>query len=125
MRYCQHCQGLGFKPCRSLCINVMNSCLHNYLYIQREWDKFVGTLDKLAVRLQSPFNIEGVIGPLDIKISEAIMNFQERSSTVSGEVSEYFIRYLMNKPDEWSSFCFEMIDASKSLLNLFLKNADQ
>ncbi|KAG8452207.1 hypothetical protein GDO86_004124 [Hymenochirus boettgeri] len=37
-------------------------------------------------RLEGPFNIESVLGPIDVKISEAIMNMQENSVQVSGKV---------------------------------------
>ena len=41
---------------------------------------------KIAERLEGPFNIESVIDPINVKISEAIMNFQEKSQTVSDKV---------------------------------------
>lgn len=44
---------------------------------------FADGLDKVAERLLGPFNIEGVVEPLNIKISEAIMNFQESGADVS------------------------------------------
>lgn len=90
MRYCQHCQSVGLKPCRSLCIDVMNTCLLNFISLQREWDRLIGSFERLAIRLESPFNIGEVIGPLHIKISEAIMNFQENSSAVNENVSKHF-----------------------------------
>ncbi|CAH2223688.1 glypican-6 [Pelobates cultripes] len=37
-------------------------------------------------RLEGPFNIESVMDPIDIKISEAITNMQENSIQVSGKV---------------------------------------
>ena len=47
---------------------------------------------KLAERLEGPFNIESVIEPIDVKISEAIMNFQENSDTVSSKVTNLYYR---------------------------------
>lgn len=41
---------------------------------------------KLAEKLEGPFNIETVVDPIDVKISDAIMNFQENSETVSTKV---------------------------------------
>ena len=41
---------------------------------------------KLAEKLEGPFNIEMVVDPIDVKISDAIMNFQENSETVSTKV---------------------------------------
>lgn len=43
-------------------------------------------MNKLAERLEGSFNIEAVVEPMDIKISEAIMNFQENSDTISEKV---------------------------------------
>uniref|UniRef100_A0A8C6VLU9 Glypican 6 n=1 Tax=Naja naja TaxID=35670 RepID=A0A8C6VLU9_NAJNA len=40
----------------------------------------------VADRLEGPFNIESVMDPIDVKISEAIMNMQENSVHVTGKV---------------------------------------
>lgn len=40
----------------------------------------------VADRLEGPFNIEAVIEPIDIKISEAIMTMQDNSMQVSAKV---------------------------------------
>lgn len=40
----------------------------------------------VADRLQGPFNIEAVIEPVDIKISDAIMTMQENSMELSAKV---------------------------------------
>ncbi|RMC06830.1 hypothetical protein DUI87_16278 [Hirundo rustica rustica] len=40
----------------------------------------------VAERLEGPFNIESVMDPIDVKISEAIMNMQENSMQVSAKV---------------------------------------
>lgn len=44
-------------------------------------------VDKVVERLLGPFNIEMVVEPINIKISEAIMNFQESSPQVSQRVN--------------------------------------
>lgn len=41
---------------------------------------------QLAERLEGPFNIESVMDPIDVKISDAIMNMQENSLQVSQKV---------------------------------------
>lgn len=43
-------------------------------------------MDKIADRLLGPFNIEVLVSPINLKISEAIMNFQENSHDVSQRV---------------------------------------
>lgn len=48
----------------------------------------------LVEKLEGPFNFESVIDPIDVKISEAIMNMQENSMQISqkvGDCSGYFI----------------------------------
>lgn len=47
----------------------------------------------VADRLEGPFNIEAVIEPVDIKISEAIMTMQDNSMQVSAKVL-YKVIYL-------------------------------
>lgn len=40
----------------------------------------------VAERLEGPFNIEAVVEPVDIKISDAIMTMQDNSMQVSAKV---------------------------------------
>lgn len=54
----------------------MRGCMNNYLELDIEWDNFVQSMDKIIERLLGPFNIVMVVEPINIKISEAIMNFQ-------------------------------------------------
>lgn len=51
----------------------------------------------LAERLEGPFNFESVMDPIDVKISEAIMNMQENSMQVSQKVCivlQYFLKEI-------------------------------
>lgn len=47
---------------------------------------------KVQQRLLGPFNIELVVEPINVKISEAIMNFQESANQVSTKV--YYSKIL-------------------------------
>lgn len=51
--------------------------------------KFVFTeaMKQLASRLEGPFNIESVVDPIDVKISDAIMTLQENSLRVKEQVN--------------------------------------
>lgn len=40
----------------------------------------------VVIRLEGPFNIESVLEPIDVKISDAIMILQENSMQVSAKV---------------------------------------
>ena len=42
----------------------------------------------LVSRLEGPFNIESVVNPINVKISYAIMNFQDNGHDVSRKVGD-------------------------------------
>uniref|UniRef100_A0A665TTI7 Glypican 6a n=1 Tax=Echeneis naucrates TaxID=173247 RepID=A0A665TTI7_ECHNA len=87
MLYCPYCRSLpGLKPCHNYCHNVMRGCLANQADLDPEWNLFIDAMLLVADRLDGPFNIEAVIEPIDIKISEAIMTMQDNSMQVSAKV---------------------------------------
>ncbi|MCJ8747753.1 hypothetical protein PDJAM_G00157060 [Pangasius djambal] len=87
MLYCPYCGGfVDLKPCRSYCQNVMKGCLANQADLDPEWNVFIDSMLLVAERLKGPFNIEAVMEPIDLKISEAIMTMQENSIQVSAKV---------------------------------------
>ncbi|XP_019935238.2 glypican-6-like isoform X1 [Paralichthys olivaceus] len=87
MLYCPYCRGMpGLKPCHNYCHNVMRGCLANQADLDPEWNVFIESMLLVADRLEGPFNIEAVIEPIDIKISEAIMTMQDNSMQVSAKV---------------------------------------
>ncbi|XP_066444916.1 glypican-6 [Eleutherodactylus coqui] len=87
MLYCPYCRGMpNLKPCTNYCLNVMKGCLANQADLDIEWNLFVDAMLLVADRLDGPFNIESVMDPIDVKISEAITNLQENSVQVSGKV---------------------------------------
>uniref|UniRef100_A0A8C7WYM0 Glypican 6a n=1 Tax=Oryzias sinensis TaxID=183150 RepID=A0A8C7WYM0_9TELE len=99
MLYCPYCRGMaGLKPCHNYCHNVMRGCLANQADLDSEWNLFIDAMLLVANRLEGPDNIEAVIDPVDIKISEAIITMQENSMQVSAKVShsEMSYRCLVN-----------------------------
>ncbi|KAM7418108.1 hypothetical protein PAMA_017650 [Pampus argenteus] len=87
MLYCPYCSGqVALKPCENYCLNVMRGCLANQADLDTEWNNFLDAMIGLAERLEGPFNFESVMDPIDVKISEAIMNMQENSMQVSQKV---------------------------------------
>ena len=76
MSSCGACMGYSERPCEPYCVNVMKSCLNQYAELDAEWDNFVVQMEKVSDRLLGPFNIVMVVEPINIKVSEAIMNFQ-------------------------------------------------
>ncbi|XP_019521912.1 PREDICTED: glypican-6 [Hipposideros armiger] len=86
MLYCPYCRGLpSVRPCNNYCLNVMKGCLANQADLDTEWNLFIDAMLLVAERLEGPFNIESVMDPIDVKISEAIMNMQENSMQVSAK----------------------------------------
>ncbi|XP_058120033.1 glypican-4 [Anopheles ziemanni] len=86
MSTCNVCAGQTKKPCAPYCVNVMRGCLQGYDEVSTEWDTFVGKMERISERLLGPFNIVMVVEPIDIKISEAIMNFQENGKDISDRI---------------------------------------
>lgn len=88
MTVCPSCSGIADNvlACGDMCANVMKGCLAQHAALDAEWNHFVEAVDKVADRLLGPFNIEMLVRPINLKISEAIMNFQENSHDVSQRV---------------------------------------
>ncbi|XP_030635843.1 glypican-6a [Chanos chanos] len=87
MLYCPYCVGMpGVKPCGNYCQNVVKGCLANQADLDPEWNLFIDAMLLVAERLEGPFNIEAVMEPIDVKISEAIMTMQDNSMQVSAKV---------------------------------------
>lgn len=85
--YCPFCQGMpSAKSCKNYCLNVMKGCLANQADLDPEWNQYIDAMLLVAQRLEGPFNIESVMEPIDVKISEAIMNMQDNSAQVSYRV---------------------------------------
>ncbi|XP_067300827.1 glypican-6b isoform X2 [Pseudorasbora parva] len=84
MLYCSQCRGLSaLKPCSRYCLTVMKACLPD---LEPEWSRYIDAMLLLTERLEGPFNMESVMEPIDVKISEAIMNMQENSMQLSYQV---------------------------------------
>ena len=45
-----------------------------------------GIVEEMLTRLQSPFNIESVLEPFDVRVSEVAMLLQERKDAIRMEV---------------------------------------
>ena len=71
----------------------------------------------VASRLEGPFNIDSVLDPMDVKISEAIMNFQENAEAVTAKVSHIrtsHVCFVLRQRRRWL--------VSKSFLNRTKQN---
>ncbi|XP_023242685.1 glypican-6-like [Centruroides sculpturatus] len=110
MTHCSHCQGLPYlKPCGNYCLHVMKGCLTYHMEIHLSWNEYVELLLMLATRLENSFNIESVVDPIDIKISDAIMNFQENGAVVSRTLFEHCGKPKLKKRSTEENLKFKTI----------------
>ena len=81
LKYCSWCKALtSLKPCHKFCTDVHRDCLANVVKVNPYWQEFLNTLSDLVARQTGPLNIQDVIGPINLKISFAIMNFQNKET---------------------------------------------
>ena len=95
MTQCSICSGVssGVKPCLNYCKNIMKGCYSYIILIQPKWNEFFNNLITLAQKLEGPFSVEAVVEPLGVKISEAIMIFQENQGNITAKVNKFFRVY--------------------------------
>ncbi|MCJ8732128.1 hypothetical protein PDJAM_G00207470 [Pangasius djambal] len=87
MLYCSYCQGVTVtKPCKDSCLHALKLCLRQQLGMDDDWTRYIDAMLLLIERLEGPFNIEAVMEPIDVKISDAIMTMQEKTMELSYEV---------------------------------------
>lgn len=87
MLHCPVCvEQRAFKPCSALCTTVTSKCLEMTTPLSKPWVEFISALEGIIDRLLGPYNVEAVVEPIHIKISEAIMNFQESGPDLSQAV---------------------------------------
>lgn len=87
MLYCPYCQGVpSAMACQNYCLNVMKGCLANQADLDPEWNHYIDAMLLVTERLDGPFNIESVMEPIDVKISEAIMNMQDNTVEITHRV---------------------------------------
>ncbi|KAK2719824.1 glypican-6-like [Artemia franciscana] len=87
MSHCPACNGLpDLRPCDGYCVGVISACLDFHGELAQEWENYIDALVKVSERLIGPFNIEQVVDPIHIKISEAVMNFQEKGMDITQKI---------------------------------------
>lgn len=87
--YCSWCLGkTDLKPCEGFCTDSYKVCLADLKELSHEWETFMASLLDVAGKLEGPFSIENVIDPIGVKISFAIMNYQERHVNVGQKVND-------------------------------------
>ncbi|CAG7724148.1 unnamed protein product [Allacma fusca] len=87
MLHCPIClEARAYKPCIQVCTKVSSGCLSGTFVMTRPWTEFITAIEGIIDRLLGPYNVEAVVEPIHIKISEAIMNFQESGPDFSQAV---------------------------------------
>lgn len=87
MIYCPPCQGKkAKKPCSEYCLGTIRACQPYDKELNEVWNQYINALKMVARRLDGPFNIESVVDPINVKISDAIMTYQNKADFVSTKV---------------------------------------
>lgn len=76
------------QPCTSFCEQVLTRCFarDSLERLDESWKSYTFSLNKLAQKLSTSYNIETIVAPMDVQISEAIMNFQENGQNITDHV---------------------------------------
>ena len=77
LKYCSWCKAMtSLKPCFKFCTDVHKGCLADVTKVNTQWQSYMVALNELLEKQTGPTNIQDVITQLNLKISFAIMNFQ-------------------------------------------------
>lgn len=87
LKYCSWCKALtSLKPCHQFCMDVHKGCLADIAKVNNQWQRYLAAVNELFEKLSGVYNIEIILSKAHIKMSFAIMNFQE--PTVAKAVEE-------------------------------------
>lgn len=88
MTHCSICYGLNpdAKPCANYCLNVMKGCYAYVTMLQPRWNAYINSMVNLDSKLKGPFNMEAMVSSLGVKISSALMVFQNDIANVTKKV---------------------------------------
>lgn len=115
MSSCPACEGYPeIRPCGDYCADVMRGCLANHVEFGDTWDKYLDNLRELADRMKGPFDIEEVVDPIGVKISDAIMNFQRSGYEVSERVKQECGTPRIQKREAGSSEVYDLTRLRRS-----------
>lgn len=88
MMHCSLCSGFPCaKPCLAYCTAVTSTCVQPFFPdLNATWVAYVDELVKVSERLEGSFSFANVVDPIEVTISDAIMNFQTHSDTLSTQI---------------------------------------
>lgn len=80
LKYCSWCKAMtSLKPCHKFCMDVHTGCLADIAKVNDHWQRYLEAVNELLEKLTGVYNIEVILSQAHIKMSFAIMNFQEPS----------------------------------------------
>lgn len=105
LKYCSWCKAMtSLKPCFKFCTDVHKGCLADVAKVNSQWQRYITALNDILEKQTGPNSIHDVMMRIHIKISFAIMNFQNpnKMKEVKEKVKEiltyhcFYLRFLMN-----------------------------
>ncbi|TNN06429.1 Glypican-4 isoform 2 [Schistosoma japonicum] len=107
LRYCNLCSAL-IQPliCRHSCFDRLSACLIFWTAFDKYWLSFIDQLVRVTERLKDSKSFPQVIRPLQIHISDAVMNLQTTLFRME-QSDELFSNCLPEKSDKYQSFLFK------------------
>lgn len=89
MTHCSICSRVeeNWKPCFDYCMNVIKGCSAYPAVVNPSWNAYITALHNLALKIGGPFNMERVINPLGVEVSDGIMEFQRDTENITNHVS--------------------------------------
>lgn len=90
MSYCSYCDTYRHsRPCMQYCTDVAKSCIaERQESVGLIWEDYCKQIVKFIDHLEGPYQMELVVQPLSVKISESIMNLQDKGQEIVSKVIE-------------------------------------
>lgn len=87
-------------PCPQFCEQVVRRCIGNGTLenLNDKWKGYVLSLVDLAKKMTTTYNIETIIAPLSLHLSEAIMTFQENGKNISDHLFNTCGKPVISEP---------------------------
>lgn len=88
MMHCSLCSGFTCAmPCLKYCRTVTAACFQPFFTdLNATWVVYVDELVRVSERLEGAFSLANVVDPIEVTISDAIMNFQTHSDSLSTQI---------------------------------------
>lgn len=86
--YCSYCAGhVTARPCFGYCLNVMRGCLSQLAELEKPWNEFISSLERLSSALIGNHNAENVLATVDERLREALRYAGDSAGEINKRVS--------------------------------------